>query len=197
MIVDFHSHTCESDGTLTPQALADFMGERNVEVFSISDHDTMTAYGKFTPPPGARVVTGVEINTTYRGNEVHLLGLRHAGGFARTARDDRTQSRRAARARRNAWSINCSAPDTVSPTTRCCARHPTQRQSGRPHVAKALIAQGSRARYRLGVPQSVAHRNAGICSVAAHHAARGDRTDLRGRRCRRFWHIPGGSKIAR
>ena len=31
----------------------------------------MSAYGKFTPPPGARVVTGVEINTTYRGNEVH------------------------------------------------------------------------------------------------------------------------------
>ena len=41
-----------SDGTLSPQELADFMGERGVEVFSISDHDTLAAYGVFTPPPG-------------------------------------------------------------------------------------------------------------------------------------------------
>ena len=33
MIIDLHSHTNVSDGTLTPQALADFMGERKVEVF--------------------------------------------------------------------------------------------------------------------------------------------------------------------
>jgi predicted metal-dependent phosphoesterase TrpH len=76
LIVDFHSHTYKSDGTLSPQALADFMGERKVEVFSISDHDTIAAYGDFTPPPGARVVTGVEINTAWRDNEVHVLGYR-------------------------------------------------------------------------------------------------------------------------
>lgn len=74
MKVDLHSHTCMSDGTLTPQALADFMGERGVEVFSISDHDTLAAYGDFTPPAGARVITGIEINTTWRENEVHVLG---------------------------------------------------------------------------------------------------------------------------
>ena len=53
-----------SDGTLSPQELSDFMGERGVEVFSISDHDTLAAYGAFTPPPGARVITAIEINTT-------------------------------------------------------------------------------------------------------------------------------------
>ncbi len=63
-----------SDGTLSPQELSDFMGERGVEVFSISDHDTLAAYGAFTPPQGARVIPAIEINTTWRENEVHVLG---------------------------------------------------------------------------------------------------------------------------
>ncbi|HVN69585.1 MAG TPA: PHP domain-containing protein [Candidatus Binatia bacterium] len=74
MKVDLHSHTRMSDGTLSPQELADFMGERGVELFSISDHDTLAAYGAFEPPLGARVITGIEINTTWRKNEVHVLG---------------------------------------------------------------------------------------------------------------------------
>ena len=79
MIVDFHSHTSRSDGTLEPQALAQMMRRRGVSVFSVTDHDTLDAYAAFhgalsdaARPP--RVVVGVEINTTHRGNEVHLLG---------------------------------------------------------------------------------------------------------------------------
>src|SRR5579863_1237303 len=72
--IDLHSHTRMSDGTLSPQELSDFMGERGVELFSISDHDTLAAYGMFDPPPGARVITSIEINTTWRENEVHVLG---------------------------------------------------------------------------------------------------------------------------
>ena len=47
-----------SDGTLCPQELADFMGERGVEIFSISDHDTLAAYGTSFRRRGARVITG-------------------------------------------------------------------------------------------------------------------------------------------
>ena len=141
MIVDFHSHTCESDGTLTPQALADFMGERAVEVFSISDHDTMTAYGKFTPPPGSRVVTGVEINTTYRGNEVHLLGYGMRPDSpeleAMIAHNREARVRRAHRMveqlRRAGYGITFEA---------VLEHAPDAKSIGRPHVAKALIASG-------------------------------------------------------
>lgn len=76
MIVDFHSHTRESDGTLAPQALCDFMAERGVGVFAITDHDTLAAYGQFQVPKHVRVITGIEINTTYKDNEVHILGYR-------------------------------------------------------------------------------------------------------------------------
>jgi predicted metal-dependent phosphoesterase TrpH len=142
MIVDFHSHTSESDGTLKPQELADFMGERKVEVFSISDHDTMSAYGKFEPPAGARVVTGVEINTTYRGNEVHVLGygmpadspeLHAMIEYNRDARRLRAQ-RMVDQLQRAGYGI------TLDEVLR---EAPDAKAIGRPHVAKVLIAAGS------------------------------------------------------
>lgn len=77
MIVDFHSHTLESDGTLSPQELGAAMRARGVEMFSITDHDTLGAYRTLGDAGGsAKLLTGIEINTTYRGNEVHVLGYR-------------------------------------------------------------------------------------------------------------------------
>jgi len=141
VIVDFHSHTCESDGTLTPQALSDFMGERAVEIFSISDHDTMSAYAKFEPPPGASVVTGVEINTTYRGNEVHVLGY----GMPPEAPDlvamlERNRDARRVRAHRMVEQLQRAGYGiTFEEVLR---EAPDAKAIGRPHVAKALIAKG-------------------------------------------------------
>lgn len=141
MIVDFHSHTYESDGTLSPQALADFMDERGVEVFSISDHDTLAAYDSFEARNSARVVTGIEINTTYRENEVHVLGygmrfdspelnaLIEGNVAARRARIDRM----VAQLQRAGYGI----------TTDDVLREAENAKSlGRPHVGKALIRAG-------------------------------------------------------
>jgi predicted metal-dependent phosphoesterase TrpH len=141
LIVDFHSHTYESDGSLSPQELADFMGERKVEVFSISDHDTLSAYGAFAPRNGARVVTGIEINTTYRGNEVHVLGygvpldspalqaLVDANVVARRARVERM----VLQLQRAGYGI------TVGDVLREAGH---AKALGRPHVGKALIRAG-------------------------------------------------------
>ena len=141
MIVDFHSHTYESDGTLSPQALADFMGERRVEIFSISDHDTLSAYGKFEPKNGARVVTGMEINTTYRENEVHILGygvkLDHAPLLEMM---ERNRSARRVRAQRMVDQLRAAG---YSITLADIEREATDAKAfGRPHVAKALIRLG-------------------------------------------------------
>ena len=51
MKIDLHSHTNCSDGTLSPQELVDFMEERGVELFSISDHDTVAADRNKLPFP--------------------------------------------------------------------------------------------------------------------------------------------------
>jgi len=141
VIVDFHSHTFESDGSLSPQALADFMGERSVEIFSISDHDTLSAYGKFTPPAGSRVVTGIEINTTWSENEVHVLGYGIRLDDAPLVElVDKNRSAREVRAQRmvdqlRAVGYAITFDDVLTEAVDAKA-------IGRPHVAKALINLG-------------------------------------------------------
>jgi predicted metal-dependent phosphoesterase TrpH len=135
-----------SDGTLSPQELADFMGERNVTVFSISDHDTLAAYGSFEPPPGARVITGIEINTTWRENEVHVLGYGvPLGDSPVTELLEYNQTQRRLRAetmveRLRAAGYGLTLDDVLRESGGALA-------IGRPHVAKALV--------RLGIAESV------------------------------------------
>ena len=142
MIVDFHSHTYESDGTLSPQALADFMAERNVEIFSISDHDTMSAYGQFEPRNGARVVTGIEINTTYKENEVHVLGygLRADAAPLKTMLA-RNVAERLNRVRRMVHQLQRAGYGITVEAV--LAEAENAKALGRPHVGKALVRSGA------------------------------------------------------
>jgi predicted metal-dependent phosphoesterase TrpH len=145
--IDLHSHTNMSDGTLAPQALADFMGERGVELFSISDHDTLAAYGQFEPPAGARVITGIEINTTWRNNEVHVLGYGvPLGPSAINELLEYNQEQRRLRAvtmveklREAGYAITLE--DVLYESGGAYA-------IGRPHVAKALVRKGAVAAFR-------------------------------------------------
>lgn len=142
MIVDFHSHTYESDGTLSPQALADFMAERRVAVFSISDHDTMSAYGAFEPHNGARVVRGIEINTTYKHNEVHVLGY---GLDPKAPKLDAMLARNVAerlnRVRRMVHQLQLAGYAITEDAVLAEAEH--AKAVGRPHVGKALVRSGA------------------------------------------------------
>lgn len=141
MIVDFHAHTRESDGSLTPQALVDFMRERRVEIFAISDHDSLAAFGKFELPTDARVVTGVEINTTHRGHEVHILGYGVAlddPTFDEFLATNRVQRR--ARIERMVTQLQAAGYAIDLPSV--LAEADPGAALGRPHVAKALIRSG-------------------------------------------------------
>ncbi len=139
MIVDFHSHTLESDGTFAPSELAAAMRARGVEIFSITDHDTLGAYARFEPATGQRVVHGVEINTTYRGNEVHVLGY----GFPLDSEPVLAalafnRSERELRAKRMAEQLTAGGYELTFADVRAEAE--SERTTlGRPHVARALV----------------------------------------------------------
>jgi predicted metal-dependent phosphoesterase TrpH len=142
MIVDFHCHTRESDGSLSPQALADYMRDRNVEVFAITDHDTLSAYAQFHAASGARVLTGIEINTTWRENEVHLLGFRlpldEESAFGKLLARNREERRR--RVERIVAQLQAGGYTmTMASVLKEAAG---SKSLGRPHVAKALVRAG-------------------------------------------------------
>lgn len=141
MIVDFHSHTWESDGTLSPQALCDFMVERGVRIFSVTDHDTLAAYGQFTPPNSARIVTGIEINTTYRDGEVHILGYRlplEPSPLTQVLESNRHARR--ARISRIVAQLREAGHDITLDHVHAEAKD--EASLGRPHVGKALVRLG-------------------------------------------------------
>ncbi|MGH7738352.1 MAG: PHP domain-containing protein [Candidatus Tyrphobacter sp.] len=141
MIVDFHCHTSESDGSLAPAALADYMRDRRVEIFAITDHDTLSAYGSFVPREQARVVTGIEINTTWRDNEVHILG--YALPLDSAPLNAMLERNRAERRRRVERMVEQLVKGGYSVTLEEVLREaPHSKALGRPHVAKALVRKG-------------------------------------------------------
>src|SRR5689334_19087508 len=82
MSTDFHLHTLVSDGELTPLELLRQAARRGVRALSITDHDTLGAYGweggaVFAEAErlGLALTVGMEIDADLDGLEVHLLGL--------------------------------------------------------------------------------------------------------------------------
>ncbi len=81
---DLHCHSVVSDGTLTPEALAQRAVERGVQLWALTDHDEIA--GQQRAIDAARAVglpylTGTEISVTFAGRVVHIVGL----GFDHTS----------------------------------------------------------------------------------------------------------------
>lgn len=140
MIVDFHSHTLASDGSLTADELCDAMHKRGVSVFSITDHDTLAAYDGLTVPAPMKIVVGIEINTTFDGNEAHVLGYRLS---ERASLDEMLERNREARRERIGQMVEQLQTAGYGITMeQVLAESKGGEVLGRPHVGKALIRNG-------------------------------------------------------
>ena len=76
-MIDLHSHTNESDGTLAPAELIEEARRRGLHVLGITDHDTFHGYDRAVPHAreiGLDLVCGIELSTKLRDQSVHLLG---------------------------------------------------------------------------------------------------------------------------
>ncbi|MDP0562244.1 MAG: PHP domain-containing protein [Candidatus Endonucleobacter sp. (ex Gigantidas childressi)] len=77
-IVDLHSHTTASDGSLSPIQLYKRAHSQNVTTLAITDHDTHAAcqyLHSVSLPSGPRIIPGIELSTTWSGVEIHIIGL--------------------------------------------------------------------------------------------------------------------------
>lgn len=75
---DLHSHSVVSDGTLTPEALAQRAAANGVELWSLTDHDEISGQARAAAAAaahGMRYVSGTEISVTFAGHTVHIVGL--------------------------------------------------------------------------------------------------------------------------
>ena len=79
MKADFHIHTYYSDGIFSPEKIVDLAVEAGLEVIALTDHDNILSYKVAKDyieknNEQLEVLQGVEVNTLYKGHEVHILG---------------------------------------------------------------------------------------------------------------------------
>lgn len=77
MKADLHLHTKESDGCLSVEEIIQEAFQKDIKVISITDHQTTAGSDKaisLAKEYGIKVIPGVEIDTVFQDEEIHLLG---------------------------------------------------------------------------------------------------------------------------
>jgi predicted metal-dependent phosphoesterase TrpH len=75
---DLHCHSVVSDGTLTPEVLAERAKANGVELWALTDHDEIGGQHRAAAAAkaqGMQYLTGTEISVTFAGETVHIVGL--------------------------------------------------------------------------------------------------------------------------
>jgi len=78
MINDFHVHSNESDGQLSPEMLIDLAIGKGISVIALCDHDTTAGVRRFIQygkSRGIKALSGIELSAQWRGGNCHLLGI--------------------------------------------------------------------------------------------------------------------------
>ena len=78
--IDLHIHTNASDGTDSPQSLLWNIQKAGINIFAVTDHDTIRGAlaMKRIVPPGLRFIQGIEFSCiTQSGHKCHILGLNY------------------------------------------------------------------------------------------------------------------------
>ena len=79
MKIDLHIHTTYSDGVLDPIQIVQTAQECELDCIALTDHDNILSWGiadDYVKKNDIKmqIIPGVEINTIYKGFEVHILG---------------------------------------------------------------------------------------------------------------------------
>ncbi|MCB5224917.1 MAG: PHP domain-containing protein [Candidatus Cloacimonadaceae bacterium] len=73
--INLHLHTNVSDGFLSPSQVVERARERNLDLISLTDHDTGDAYQHLPQELGnLKILPGMELSSTHEGSDVHILG---------------------------------------------------------------------------------------------------------------------------
>lgn len=139
--VDFHTHTNFSDGAYSPKQLVELAHEKELDVISITDHDTISAIPeaiKYGEELGVEVIPGVELSSDIADREVHILGyfidikneelLRYLNFF----KDERIKRAERIIKKLNYLGLSITMDDVLEEAK-------NSEIIGRPHIANAML----------------------------------------------------------
>ena len=79
--IDLHAHSHCSDGVLSPTELVALAAARQVGLLALTDHDTLAGCAEAAracATHGITFLSGSELTASWRGREIHVIGLRLA-----------------------------------------------------------------------------------------------------------------------
>ncbi len=141
MRVDLHTHTCFSDGKLSPEELVQRALKKQVSMLSITDHDTVAAYTALEGTTSRlTIIPGIELSTHWSKMEIHVVGLNiRPDSDAMDEAVDSQQQARMSRARYIAERLEkAGIPDPLAGAGKIAGN----RNIGRPHFAQYLVEKG-------------------------------------------------------
>ena len=142
-MIDLHTHSTFSDGSLTPEQLVTLAKEGGIRRLALTDHDTAGGQPRFLEAAqraSIETITGIELSAANGESEVHMLGygydpnsalLNDALTRVKAAREDRN---RKILARLHEVGVELSWSDIEAEAG--------EEVIGRPHFATALIKRG-------------------------------------------------------
>ncbi|HPX27430.1 MAG TPA: PHP domain-containing protein [Treponemataceae bacterium] len=139
-MIDLHSHSTASDGSLSPSELVSYAASKGVTVLALTDHDTLDGLaecGTACKNSGITFVPGVELNIDWPTGEFHLLGLSlKAVSPSLTALLKDLQESRIERNRKIVETMN---NDGIPVSFEALSKHYDTKSLGRPHIADFLV----------------------------------------------------------
>jgi len=189
---DLHSHSCHSDGVLTPRAVVERAAAQGVEMLALTDHDQTTGLSEAASAAsahGVHLIQGVEVSVSWGRTTVHVVGLGIDAGDQPLQRGlEQVRSGRMNRARQMAAGLAAVGIEDTLDGALAHAGNPAL--ISRTHFARHLVDRGVSpsmrdvfARYLVeGKPGYVPHewarledavawiRGAGGVAVVAHPA---------------------------
>ena len=142
-MIDLHTHSTFSDGSLTPEQLAEQAARIRLTAIALTDHDSTTGVPRFLAAcekQKVRGISGVEISADVKHGTMHILGYfidpAHAGleETLHRIRDGREIRNREILRKLNALGLALTWDEVASLAGEDVV--------GRPHFAQALQARG-------------------------------------------------------
>lgn len=142
LFVDLHMHSTASDGSRAPADVVRAARDARLFAIALTDHDSVAGLAEAQQAGrelGVRVVNGVELSAVEGATETHLLGLHLHDTASLDHALGELRDMRARRGRRivellNALGVHITYEDVLEQ-----AGHGVV---GRPHVARAMVADG-------------------------------------------------------
>ena len=137
-MLELHTHTTYSDGTLTPQQLVTVASTAGVKALAITDHDTIAGWDEAKSAAqeyAIEIIPGLELSTVYNGRSLHILGYYPQRELLQKPLEERLAGRKR-RAKQMVDKLAAMGYPLELPQLEGTMA------IGRPHIANAMVRKG-------------------------------------------------------